>query len=227
MDNPPTAADISIGNNSYDPVSSDRGLSTYVRFAVINNGTTTIATDVSATFQDTTNPLSFISADNGLACQQNGNQTVCQIGDLQPGQQFTVALDLAIATQASCTTSSTITPLLSASSSITDPDSDNNTASPSFTATCPTAACGNGTVETGEECNEPGLSCGTDQTCNTNTCACEVSPPQSSASSAGNQSNCGNGVLEPPDEECDFMDPDIPQGECDETCHLITPVPDF
>src|SRR3989338_4029762 len=87
--------------------------------------------------------------------------------------------------------------------------------------------CGNGVAETGEQCNEPGLSCGTDQTCNTNTCACEVSPPQSSASSAGNQSNCGNGVLEPPDEECDFMDPDIPQGECDETCHLITPVPDF
>ncbi len=42
------------------------------------------------------------------------------------------------------------------------------------TGNCQPNVCGNGVVNPGEQCNEPGLTCSASSTCNTSTCLCEA-----------------------------------------------------
>ncbi len=42
------------------------------------------------------------------------------------------------------------------------------------TGNCQASACGDGAVNPGEQCNEPGLTCSASSTCNTSTCLCEA-----------------------------------------------------
>jgi cysteine-rich repeat protein len=71
------------------------------------------------------------------------------------------------------------------------------------------AECGNGVVDPGEECNEPGLTCGSGESCNNATCSCVYSPV------------CGNGILDP-GEECDDGNNSNNDG-CFNDCTLYVP----
>jgi hypothetical protein len=55
---------------------------------------------------------------------------------------------------------------------------------------CQAAACGDGTVNPGEQCNEPGLTCSASSTCNTSTCLCE---PGRCGGTCASDSECPSG----------------------------------
>jgi hypothetical protein len=110
----------------------------------------------------------------GVTCAMNPDQLICDLGNMAPGQVLSHTADFTVRTWDACH-SATVTPQLTIQSDTTDPDTGNNVADLSFTATC---------------------------------------------------SLCGNGVLDD-GEECDYNDPAVPAGECDQTCHLTTPLPDY
>ncbi len=58
--------------------------------------------------------------------------------------------------------------------------------------------CGNGVINPGEECNEPGLTCGANETCNINTCLCVPT----SCPDADNDGVCD-------DVDCNDNDPNV------------------
>lgn len=59
----------------------------------------------------------------------------------------------------------------------------------------PNPQCGDGVVDSGEECNEPGLSCPTGGTCNTSTCTCNPTTTEKKqcGESCANSSECPTG----------------------------------
>ncbi len=124
-----------------------------------------------------------------------------------------------------------------------DPDSE--TAMPILVEGRIWQSCGNGMIDPGEECNEPGLSCAPGQICNATTCLCEMADlcgngqvdPGEECGEPGLSCNvdercesclcipmsCGDGIIDP-GEECD--DGNIVDGDgCSSECTIELPLP--
>ena len=108
----------------------------------------------------------------------------------------------------SCGGPATTTTTSTTSSTAPQPSSTSTTTS----TTMPSTLCGNGVIDTGEECDpgSPGTAfvCPENETCSASTCLCEITPTSSTStvtttSTTSTTTNlCGNGVLDS-GEECD------------------------
>jgi cysteine-rich repeat protein len=80
--------------------------------------------------------------------------------------------------------------------------------------------CGDGIADTGEECNEPSLSCGGGMTCSTASCRCAICTPTETPT----ESTCGDSTDNDCDDTVDCLDSDCNGQTCQSggTCTLGT-----